>query len=119
MASNDPLRDIVIGYPKLAARMEIQPESAIFRRFGWLNAQNLLYLQAELISLEKQLRERQVADSTHTTGKKAQYALDWFWLSQSEDDGDTEQLDLVLRIRALLDEYSRPFSRPTQTRNVR
>jgi hypothetical protein len=43
----------VNGYPKLARHMGASPEIAIFRRFGALNAQNLLYLQAELVHLEK------------------------------------------------------------------
>jgi hypothetical protein len=107
MASNDPLQHLVIGYPKLAGQMEIQPETAIFRRFGALNARNLLYLQAEIMTLEKQLCEREVMDNGDEKGMKSQYALDWFWLSQSADDGDIEQLRLILKIRELLKEYSK------------
>ncbi|KAK8199122.1 uncharacterized protein BKA78DRAFT_290817 [Phyllosticta capitalensis] len=43
------------GYPKLAQRMGLKPETAIFRRFAFLNKLNILYLQAELAELEKQL----------------------------------------------------------------
>jgi hypothetical protein len=39
------------GYTKLAIQMGQYSEMAIFRRFGALNAQNLLYLQAELVQL--------------------------------------------------------------------
>jgi hypothetical protein len=42
MASRDPFPDFVKGYPKLAAKMEIEPEASIFRRIGASNAQNLL-----------------------------------------------------------------------------
>ncbi|KAF2690764.1 hypothetical protein K458DRAFT_473865 [Lentithecium fluviatile CBS 122367] len=42
MASNDPLADRVKGYPKRAGQIELRPEVAIFRRFGALNAENLL-----------------------------------------------------------------------------
>jgi hypothetical protein len=107
MAATDPLSEFVLGYPKLAAQMEIQPETSMFRRFGFLNAQNLLYFQAELIILEKRLRDRQRADSLDTKGsKKSQYGLNWYWLEKSRDDGDTHQLDLVLKIRETMKEYS-------------
>jgi hypothetical protein len=38
------------------------PETAIFRRFGALNAQNLLCLQAEPTALEQALREVEARD---------------------------------------------------------
>lgn len=107
MASQDPLGGFVLGYPKLAAQMELQPETSLFRRFGFLNAQNLLYYQAELTTLEKKLRDRQIADSLNANGNKCQYGVNWYWLDQSEDDGDTLQLDLVLKIRETLKEYSK------------
>src|SRR3954467_14336790 len=48
MSYNDPLGNHVIGYPRLACQMEIQPETTIFKRFVALNSKNLLYLQAEI-----------------------------------------------------------------------
>ncbi len=108
MAAFDPFRDIVTGYPKLAAKIEIQPEAAIYRRFGALNAQNLLYFQAELSDLEGQLRDQQKSDNDQNNqGSKALYAKNWFRLQNSKVDGDTEQLDLVLKIRDTLKEYSK------------
>lgn len=106
MASNDPLDKLVIGYPKLAGHMEIQPEVAIFRRFAALNAKNLLYMQAELAYLEIELQECETADNQNPEGRKKKYGRSWYWLSQSKDDGDTKQLDLVLKMRRLLKEYS-------------
>jgi hypothetical protein len=107
MTSIDPFPDITIGYPKLAARMEIQPELSIFRSFGALNSQNLLYYQAELEDLEAKLRAQQVFDDTSMVGKKSLYAKSWFRLENSTNDGDTRQLDLVQRIRMVLREYSK------------
>jgi hypothetical protein len=107
MASNDPFHEIVIGYPKLAAKIAVQPEAAIYRRFGALNAQNLLYLQAELTDLEGRLSEQQVLDNNEQKGSKPEYAKNWFFLQDSKVDGDTEQLDLVLKVRETLKEYSR------------
>jgi len=101
-----PIRQVPVGYPKLAVQMNLQPEMAIFRRFGALNAQNLLYLQAELILLEERLREIQVSDHTSAHREKLKYALNWYQLQNSPDHGDSSQLDLVLKIRCLLKEYS-------------
>jgi len=107
MEFKDPLSGFVLGYPKLAAQMDLQPEISMFRRFGFLNSQNLLYYQAELTILEKQLRDRQGIDCLDTKGNKRQYGVNWYWLDQSADDGDTIQLDLVLKIRHTLKEYSK------------
>jgi hypothetical protein len=108
MANTDALKEYVVGYPKLAAHMSLQPRTAIFRSFSELNAKNLLYLQAEIAFLEKELRRSETKDAKDTdpTKHKAKYAVSWYWLNESADDGDTEQLNLVLRIRSLLKEYS-------------
>jgi hypothetical protein len=106
MAATDPFADIVIGYPKLAAKFEILLEAAIYRRFGALNAQNLLYYQAELTYLERKLRDQQKQDSNDQKGHGASYAINWYWLKHSKTDGDGRQIDLVMRIRELLKQYS-------------
>ncbi|KAI4920753.1 uncharacterized protein J4E92_008397 [Alternaria infectoria] len=106
MSSQDPLDHFVKGYPKLAAQMEILPELAVFRRFGALNAQNLLYMQAELTYLENKLRERQLADHMDPSGKRVAFALNWFWLRESANTGTGEQLELVMKIRKTLKEYN-------------
>jgi hypothetical protein len=101
-----PLEELVVGYPKLAGQMEILPEIAIFRRFGALNARSLLYQQAELIHLEKLLNDIEQRDRDSGIGSKPKYARNWYWLSQSADDGDEEQLRLVKKIRRKLRKYS-------------
>ncbi|KAF2734792.1 hypothetical protein EJ04DRAFT_436405 [Polyplosphaeria fusca] len=104
-----PLKDLVPGYPKLAGKMEVQPEVTIFRRFGALNARNLLYIQAELTMLEEDLVQYESGDNNSQRGDKRNYATDWYWLRESHNDGDTVQLDTVLKIRQLLKEYSTLF----------
>ncbi|KAI0605258.1 hypothetical protein TUN205_10503, partial [Pyrenophora tritici-repentis] len=89
MAPYDPFHDITIGYPKLAARTEVQPELAIYRRFGAMNAQNLLYYQAELVDLEVKLRAQQVRDDKDRKGQKTKYAKTWFRLEDSEAQSAT------------------------------
>ena len=84
------------------------PETAIFRRFGFLNAQNLLYMQAELVNLEDRLRRVQARDA-RASGSREWYAKNWFFLGHPEDqeDGDDEQWELVKEIRERLKEYSK------------
>ncbi|KAJ9669069.1 hypothetical protein H2201_000895 [Coniosporium apollinis] len=96
----------VIGYPRLSNYMGQFPEVAILRRFGNLGAQNLLYLQCELVHLEHQLRQVELADNQSNVGQKSQYAVDWFYLSQSGLESDRQQLDLFLKIRKRLREYN-------------
>jgi hypothetical protein len=102
----DPFHQFIIGYPKLAAMMELQPKLAIYRQFGALNAQNLLYYQGELIDLQEQLRKQQWEDDRSQHEKRKEYASAWYRLQESKDDSDAEQLDIVLKIRKLLKEYS-------------
>jgi hypothetical protein len=109
MAPNIPLEDRVIGYPKLAGQIELRQELAIFRRFGALNAKNLLYLQAELSLLELDLEKQERKDKHSLHPRKCQYALNWHDLSTSETNGDEHQLKLVHKIRETLKQYSRDF----------
>lgn len=84
------------------------PETAIFRRFGFLNAQNLLYMQAELVSLENQLRRLQAEDAEAGSAVRSRYAENWFYLSTAttEDGGNDEQWELMKEIRSKLKDYS-------------
>ena len=50
------------GYAKLSSLISTDSEFAMYRKFGALNAQNLLYYQAELISLEADLQELAESD---------------------------------------------------------
>ncbi|KAF2630508.1 hypothetical protein BU25DRAFT_309225, partial [Macroventuria anomochaeta] len=101
------------GYPKLAGHMGSSPEIAMFRRFGALNARNLLYMQNDLVVLENKLRVIEFEDSKSPDGKKERYRRDAYWLSTADiqingalRDGDTRQRDLILQMRSLLNEYN-------------
>ncbi len=100
------------GYPKIASLMGAHPEVAIFRRFGALNAQNLLYLQAELVALEKDLRTCAAEDWASKDTDRVFYCRDWYSLSSSWDNesSDSEvtgrQWQIMLKIREKLKEYS-------------
>jgi hypothetical protein len=104
----DKLGRYVRGYPKLAGQMAILPKIAIFRRFGALNARNLLYLQAELTDLDEALLRAESRDSEDPRWEKKAHARDWYWLEHSTraDDQDTMQYNLAMKIREKLREYS-------------
>ncbi|KAF2441486.1 hypothetical protein P171DRAFT_497717 [Karstenula rhodostoma CBS 690.94] len=106
MTPRKALAKKVRGYPKLAGQIGLRPELAIFRRFGALSSENLLYLQAELVLLERKLEEQQKVDNESDHERKTKYALNWYQLKHSAEHGDTVQLDLVLRIRKVLKQYS-------------
>jgi len=88
--------------------MGLVPETAMFRRFGALNARNLLYLQQELAVIEKKLIKQEWDDNQSQDSKKCKYAIDARWLhsATSARDGDTKQKDLILEMRNLLSQYS-------------
>jgi len=103
---HNPLADYVIGYPKLAARMAMRPETSIFRKFSTLNARNLLYMQAELANLEGKLDKLTRRDNASKEANKQRYATHFGFLAQSRMDTDQEQYQLVMLIRSRLKDYS-------------
>ena len=62
------------GYNKIAALMGKYPESAIVSQFSDLNIQNILYLQAEIIQLRKDLRELEDANDRSLEPAKASFS---------------------------------------------
>ncbi|KAI9876633.1 MAG: hypothetical protein M1830_006055 [Pleopsidium flavum] len=95
------------GYPKLSAFLSSFPETALFRKFGALNIQNLLYLQAELSELEVELREIAKEDSQSGDSERVLFNKDWWELSQaSEKAGNNLQWIKVLETREKLKVYN-------------
>lgn len=94
------------GYAKFATMMGLHPEMAIFRAFMALNTKNLLYLQAELVELERDLEVISELDGKSGSSQKEAYARNWSALSRSAEQGDGLQLQKVLTIREKLKQYS-------------
>lgn len=98
------------GYSRLARFMGEYPENAIFRRFGALATEDLLYRQAELYELEDTLRKCQTADKASGHEDRERYGLYWYILKNSSSEharegNDESQWETVLQIREKLDEY--------------
>lgn len=99
------------GYAKLASLMGNYSEAAILRRFGALRAQNLLYLQAELVHLERQLLECSDLNERSDDPERVAFSKDWFSLAHF-DTGNHEQWQIMLRIREKLKEYGTSSRHP-------
>jgi hypothetical protein len=97
------------GYSRLASMMGAHPELAALRRFGSLNAQNLLSFQAELTYLELKLKRCAKADADSGHPDRTLYDRDWQTLSDSAQalDGNSEQWQTILAIRKTLKQYSK------------
>ncbi|KAE9972119.1 hypothetical protein EG328_005187 [Venturia inaequalis] len=96
------------GYPKLATHMGMFPELAVFKQFGDISARNLLYLQAELIMLHKELLE---AENFDDKIKGLFYSKNFSELLRSHElKDDRKQWDLILRLREKLKEYGKSLA---------
>ena len=94
-----------IGYPKLADFVGLEPQLAIFKRFGSLNAENLLYMQAEIASLEEDLR-LVVADDVSTSNDEASRKFATSWRILQKAGRDSIQWRKRMELREKLREYS-------------
>jgi hypothetical protein len=101
------------GYAKIAERMATLPSLAIFRQFQALRAQNLLYMQAELIELETRFRDQAGRDIQSQEPTEKLYSRDWLTLSSLNNNGQlSEQWKLALDIREKLESYGLEIPSP-------
>jgi hypothetical protein len=93
------------GHEKLATFMTSHQEFAIFQRFDFLNTLNILYLQAELVEFEGELKRCMKQDLESDDEDRRRGARDW-WFLASADEGET--WETMLKARKVLKEYSKP-----------
>ena len=106
--TNQPNTMTVHGYPQLAQFLHLDPSFWIFRRFAALNAKNLLYMQAELVNLERELADLEEESCKSGIGAAAQYRV--FELKNEMADANVrKQWEKVMEVRGVLREYSRFF----------
>lgn len=95
------------SYSSLAELLGNNDGLAIYRRFATLNAQNLLYLQSELINLEDELKRLVVADSLSDDEQYRVFKHDVTAMKNAPGDAaGGKQWKKVLEIREKLKEYS-------------
>jgi hypothetical protein len=93
------------GYSKLANLMgddRTDGHYLIFQKFESVSAQNLLYLQAEIINLKENFDKIAEINSKSEDPQKQKFTQDWEVLSSSED---SVQWEKWLEIRCKLKEY--------------
>ncbi|KAH7355248.1 hypothetical protein BKA65DRAFT_549316 [Rhexocercosporidium sp. MPI-PUGE-AT-0058] len=98
------------GYAKLANLMghdHADGHFLIFQKFEPLSAQNLLYLQSELINLQESLHNIVQRDSESEDPEKLLFAKDWEALSSATESA---QWQIWLEIRTKLKEYYEAIS---------
>ena len=91
------------GYDALGTLMGACPETAIFRQFAALSAQDLLHRQAELAELQEALAFYQREDMESGHEDREAYSLSWHKLKRSGDDdapegNDSAQLEKLLMV---------------------
>lgn len=104
-SSENSLSRKMEGYAKLSSVISTDSETAIYRKFGALNAQNLLYYQAELLDLEDDLNDIASKDRNSQDSEKREFAYNWAVLSHAADGKDL-QLKKFMKIRKTLKEYN-------------
>lgn len=98
--------NIKTGYPALADMMA-HSGLYMFKRFASLNARNLLYMQAELLLLERELNAIAEYDHLQNPDLDAKnYATSCEKLMESLDNGNAMQWNKILEVRTKLEEYS-------------
>ena len=93
------------GYPRLANLVGQYPGMAIFRRFSRLNAQNLLYMQAELVQMEYELDTIALEDSQCDDPNRQSFQTYVYNMKRAQGP-DGLQWQMVRELRQRLKEYS-------------
>lgn len=98
------------GYSKLATLMASHQELGLFKQFAILNIKNLLFMQSELVYLEKELLS--ISSSNAVSQKFAERAFEFslFDLKESAGSPGDTQWQKTLEIREKLKQYSISYS---------
>ena len=101
------------GFAQVAQWIALDPDNdtSIYRKFGELSARSLLYLQAELLVLEREIakidqRDAEKFASGDLDAKDVASTWEVLWEQcQSGEPEAQERMDLVLKAREKIKEY--------------
>jgi hypothetical protein len=97
------------GYESLAKIMSAHPGLGIFRRFGCLSNEMIMYYQAEITVLERRLRVVRKQDEMSADVDRQRHGLSWLSLSLSssaeEGSPEREYYDIIMRLREIMPQY--------------
>lgn len=94
------------NYSTLSNIIATHGDAAIFRRFTPLNVKNLLYMQAELIHLDAELRIIETEDRNSGDVEKTSFSSSFYDLKESAGTGNGLQWRKYLEVREKLRAYS-------------
>jgi hypothetical protein len=100
-----------MGYNKLASLMGPHAEVAVFRRFASMNMFNLLFMQAELLELERKFTVAYLDDQASDIGSVKDFCRDFVTLRASEGTQYDDQLKSIRTIQEKLEKYSTVLKR--------
>jgi hypothetical protein len=78
------------GYQKVANLMTKHLETSTFQRFDFLNTLNILYLQAELVHLERDLRASMARDLESGSSRRSSTSMTLQHPSTGDVDGESK-----------------------------
>lgn len=96
-------------YHKLACMIANHGEAAMFRRFDTLQVKVLLYMKAELVNLEAELRQMETDGKFSADPSKTAYPFSVYDLRDSACSGNVTQWTKYQEIQGKLQAYSMSF----------
>ena len=91
-----------LGYPRLAAWVDSDPNYAEYRRFGYLHHRCLLFMQDELAVLERELSELDAEDAIADPKRlKCRF--------RDNSKSPRRRTELLLELKGKVQEYGTPF----------
>ena len=94
------------GYPKFAEFIAKDRDAAIYRRFQYLSARNLLYQQSEIHDIEEQLEKLDYEDAKDIANVNAQSAArQWHRYASNTDAHSVRRRELQSKIETKLKKY--------------
>jgi len=108
-------RDFINGFPSVAAFIARDPDHSfsVYNAFHRLSSRNLLYLEAEILELQKEQDDLDFRDSRRDPDVQ-QCFRSWTRLKSGEDLEQAKRIELVEKIRAKLKEYRKSPKCTTQ-----
>jgi hypothetical protein len=112
--ANDLEKDVlevnyIHGYPSLAAVIASDSSAAIYRRFDYLSARALLYMQSELCELESELKNLEKADLQNTEIGANEPHRDWSLFQIKSQDQTSDRWRTRMTLAKLIQEKLKAY----------
>ncbi|KAF2099615.1 hypothetical protein NA57DRAFT_75116 [Rhizodiscina lignyota] len=99
--------ETVPGYPEFAEKMSAIPERTHFRGFRSVSTRLLLYRQARVLKLERELKEIERSDFKSDEGHRSEFSTNSGWLERSAGGRCGQQFNKIKELEEELSNYQR------------